>query len=179
MLVSVLGFGSIWTRRSRKDAPLGQEFSPRQLVYYNTTGVKVGEKIHSRPRVYGIARFNGVSGCRPDSQDKMLNKVFECEPPCVWNGHPKILFNTLLAKPERPDAYLVVVRSEVIGIVPNDSAWLAAGASVISFSECGQDQEAMVVMPAFGWIRGGSGTMFLEPTAARPWHAHWVPSTVA
>jgi hypothetical protein len=178
MLVSVLGFGSIWTRRSRNGAPSGHEFCPRHLVYYNTTGVRVGGKLHSRPRVYGVARFNGVSGCRPDSHDKMLNKVFECEPPCTWNGHPKILFNRLLAKPAQPDAYLVVVTSELIGGVLNDSDWLARGANVISFSECGRDQEVMVVMPAFGWIRGGHGTMFLEPTAARPWHAHWVPSTV-
>ncbi|MBY0502748.1 MAG: hypothetical protein K2X03_02485 [Bryobacteraceae bacterium] len=179
MLVSALGFGSIWTRRSRKDAGADDEFSPRQLAYYNTTGVAVGGRIRSRPRLYGVARFNGVTGCRPDSPDKMLNKVFDCEPPCIWNGHPKILFNRLLERPERPDAYLVVVKSGLIGGITNDGTWLAAEASVISFSECGSDQEVMVLMPPFGWLRGGVGTLFLEPAAGRPWQAHWAVSTVA
>jgi hypothetical protein len=47
---------------------------------------------------------------------------------------------------------------------------------LISFSECGADQEVMAVMPAYGWVRGVLGTFFLEPVAARPWEARLVLS---
>ncbi len=72
MLVSVLGFGSIWTRRSSSEARIQERFDPRELVYYNTTGVEVEGKIRNRPRVYGVARFNGNSGLRPDCCPRML-----------------------------------------------------------------------------------------------------------
>src|SRR5437868_5493876 len=141
MLISVLGFGSIWTRRAgvrRGDA-----------AYYNTTGVAVSDRIRHRPRVYGVARFNGNSGFRPDCMHRMIHKVFECEPPCVWAGRNKILFKSLLARPEKPDAYLVVVTVEQTGGVDTDQGgtWLHAGAQVISFSECREAQEVMLIMP--------------------------------
>lgn len=175
MLVSVLGFGSIWTRRLRHTDCIAQPFSPRNVAYYNTTGVPVGGRIRNRPRIYGIARYNAVSGFRPDQQDRMLGRVFECNPPCVWQGHPKIFLNALRAKPERPDAYLVVLRSAEFGAIAAADPWLSADGQVISFSQDGPTQEAMVVLPAFSWVRCGKGTLFLEPLAGHPWRASWVP----
>jgi len=46
----------------------------------------------------------------------------------------------------------------------------------LQVSECGSDQEVMVVMPPYGWVRGVLGTFFLEPLAARPWEARLVLS---
>ena len=176
MLVSVLGFGSIWTRRSQSRARIQEPFEPRELAYYNTTGVEVEGKIRNRPRVYGVARFNGNSGFRPECCPRMLCKVFDCEPPCTWNGHKKVLFKTLLRRPEKPDAYLVVVKAEQTGGAIKRGNWLDSETTLISFSECGADQEIMVVMPAYSWVRGVLGTFFLEPMAARPWEARLVLS---
>ena len=174
MLISVLGFGSIWTLRSARKARAQERFDPRDLAYYNTTGVDVGGKLRNRPRVYGVARFNGNGGFRPEFWHRMLYRVFDCEPPCAWNGHQKVLFKRLLRKPETPDAYLVVVKSEQTGGVIKGGDWLNRETTLISFSECGADQEVMVVMPAYGWVRGVLGTFFLEPLAARPWEARLV-----
>src|SRR6266511_1762318 len=124
MLVSVLGFGSIWTRRSQSKSRTQERFDPSELAYYNTAGVAVEGKIRNRPRVYGVARFNGNSGLRPDCCPRMLYKVFDCEPPCTWNGHKKILFKTLLRRPEKPDTYLVVVKAEQTGGVIKHGDWL-------------------------------------------------------
>ena len=101
MLISVLGFGSIWTLRSVRKARAQERFDTRKLAYYNTTGVEVAGKLRNRPRVYGVARFNGNSGFRPECWHRMLYKVFDCEPPCTWNGHQKVLFKRLLRKPEK------------------------------------------------------------------------------
>ena len=176
MLISVLGFGSIWTLRSARKARAQERFDPRDLAYYNTTGVYVGGKLRNRPRVYGVARFNGNGGFRPEFWHRMLYRVFDCEPPCAWNGHQKVLFKRLLRKPETPDAYLVVVKSEQTGGVIKGGDWLNRETTLISFSECGADQEVMVVMPAYGWVRGVLGTFFLEPMAARPWEGRLVLS---
>ena len=176
MLVSVLGFGSIWTRRIPAEVRAEERFDPRELAYYNTTGVEVSGKVRNRPRVYGVARFNGNSGFRPECWHRMLYKVFDCEAPCTWNGHKKILFKTLLRGPEKPDAYLVVVKSEQTGGIAKRRDWLHSETTLISFSECGADQEVMVVMPPYSWLRGVLGTFFLEPAAARPWEARLVLS---
>ena len=176
MLISVLGFGSIWTLRFARKARAHEPFDARDLAYYNTTGVEVGGKLRNRSRVYGVARFNGNCGFRPECWRHGLYKVFDCEPPCTWNGHQKVLFKRLLRKPETPDAYLVVVKSEQTGGVIKGGDWLPNETTLISFSECGADQEVMVVMPAFGWVRGALGTFFLEPVPARPWEARLVLS---
>ena len=176
MRISVLGFGSIWTLRSARKARAEERFDTRDLAYYNTTGVDVGGKLRNRPRLYGVARFNGNSGFRPECWHRMLYKVFDCESPCTWNGHKKILFKTLLRGPEKPDAYLVVVKSEQTGGIAKRGDWLHSETTLISFSECGADQEVMVVMPPYSWLRGVLGTFFLEPAAARPWEARLVLS---
>ena len=160
MLISVLSFGSLWSGRA-------------DAAYYNTTGVAVEGKIRNRPRTYGVARFNGRSGFRPDWTERMISEVFECEPPCIWNGHKKVLFTRLLDAPSRPDAYLVTVTAERTGGIDTHGAspWLHSDVQVISFSECGEQQEVMLVMPAYTWIRGRLGTFFLEPRRQKPWAA--------
>ena len=56
--------------------------------------------------------------------------------------------------------------------------WLHHEGRLISFSECKERQEAMLVMPAYTWVRGRLGTFFLEPDARKPWHARLVLSAV-
>ena len=174
MLISVLGFGSIWTRRAVEAV----QSRPLDAAYYNTTGVHVGGTLRNMPRVYGLARFNGNSGFRPDRAFEALGKVFDCEAPCTWDGIPKVLFKMRLHRPARPDAYLVTVTAGQSGGINTDpsAAWLHPHAHVISFSECRDQQEAMLVIPAFAWIRGGLGTFFLEPHAQKPWKARLVLS---
>ena len=160
MLISVLSFGSLWSGRA-------------DAAYYNTTGVAVEGKIRNRPRIYGVARFNGRSGFRPDWTERMISKVFECEPPCVWNGHNKVLFTRLLAAPARPDAYLVTVTAAQTGGIEMHGAspWFQSDVQMISFSEGGEQREVMLVMPPYTWIRGRLGTFFLEPKRLKPWVA--------
>ena len=45
----------------------------------------------------------------------MINRVFECAEPSVWMGYNKLLFKRMVTVGERPDWFLVVVRSEVTG----------------------------------------------------------------
>ena len=178
MLVSILGFGSIWTRRVAKYVHHADHVGASGIAYYNTTGVLVGDRLRNRSCTYGVARFNGKGGFRPDCVHQMMQRVFECEPPCTWNGYNKVFFKFLLARQERPDAYLVVVTAEQSGGINKGQAggWLHHDAQLISFSECRGQQEVMLIMPAFSWVRGRLGTFFIEPVAQRPWEARLVLS---
>ena len=60
MLVSVIGFGSVWRQRL--------ECSGRvcPAVYYNTTGVMVKSGVRQRPQICGYARFDAIGGFNPN-----------------------------------------------------------------------------------------------------------------
>ncbi len=179
MLISVLGFGSIWTRRVARDASNPAEVRISETAYYNTTGVLVGDKFRNRPCIYGVARFNGNCGFRPDCIHRMLQTVFECESPCVWDGHNKVLFKKLLGSSGKPDAYLVTITADQSGGINRDQAggWLHHDAHLISFSECAGQQEVLLVMPPYTWVRGRLGTFFMEPVAQKPREARLILSS--
>ncbi len=107
MLVTVTGFGSVWRRRFGKNQSDPRRFA--RAAYFNTTGVPVNGKIRTRPRIVGHVRFNGVGGFDPNRPLGMINSVFECAGPCIWQGQNKILFKRMLLAPQQPDYFLVVV----------------------------------------------------------------------
>lgn len=170
MLVTITGFGSVWRRRFGKD-----ENDPKRFVraaYFNTTGVPVNGVIRTRPKIPGHVRFNGVGGFDPNRPLQMINSVFECADPCVWNGQNKLLFERMLPAPQAPDYFLVVVRAADVGRVNVGSpAWRSEGTLLISFSECGNQQEVMLLMPLLGWLRTDAGKYVLCPFISWPWNA--------
>jgi hypothetical protein len=102
----------------------------------------------------------------------MINRVFECDEPCVWRGQNKILFKRMLAAPRQPDCFLVVAKQSEIGRLHiGNVGWKSADGLLISFSECGDAQEIMLLLPAGGWLRTDIGKFTLQPMAARPWMA--------
>jgi len=170
MLVTLTGFGSIWRRRFGANPNDPRRFA--RAAYFNTTGVPVHGKIRTRPKVVGHARFNGVGGFDPNAPLRMLNSVFECAEPCTWQGQIKVLFKRILPAPQQPDYLLVVARSREVGHVDvGSTAWRSEGTLLISFSECGRQQEAMLLMPPGSWLRTDVGTFVLRPFVSWPWSA--------
>lgn len=170
MLVTVTGFGSVWRRRFEKNESDPKRFA--RAAYFNTTGVKVNGEIRTRPKIVGHIRFNGVGGFDPNRPLAMINSVFECAEPCVWNEQNKVLFKRVLPAPELPDYFLVVVKSGEVGHLDLGSpAWRSEGTLLISFSECRDQQEAMLLMPAGGWLRTDLGRFELNPFISWPWSA--------
>ncbi len=168
MLITVTGFGSVWRRRFGKGPEDRSRFA--RAAYYNTTGVVVNGVMRTRPKIIGHARFNGIGGFNANYPSRMLGRVFECAEPCVWSGQNKVLFEQVLRTPERPDYFLVAVRPEQVGhLDPTQPAWKSDDSLLLSFSEWHDEQEAMILMPAYAWLRSSLGTFFLEPSALRPW----------
>lgn len=170
MLVTVTGFGSVWRRRFGKDENDPKRFA--RAAYFNTTGVPVNGRIRTRSKILGHVRFNGIGGFDPNHPLSMINTVFECAEPCVWNGQNKVLFKRMLPTPEPSDYFLVVVRAAEVGrLEVGSTAWRSEGTLLISFSECREQQEAMLLMPPAGWLRSDVGRFVLHPFVSWPWSA--------
>ena len=170
MLVTVTGFGSVWRKRFGKDPSDPKRFA--RAAYFNTTGVPVGGGIRTRPKIKGHVRFNGVGGFDPNYPLRTLNTVFECAEPCIWQGQNKVLFKRMLRTPEQPDYFLVVVKASEVGHIDVGSpAWRSEGTLLISFSECRDRQEAMLLMPPDAWLRTALGRFALRPFVNWPWSA--------
>jgi len=170
MLVTVTGFGSVWRRRFGKNKRDAKRFA--RAAYFNTTGVQVNGAIRTRPKIVGHARFNGVGGFDPNHPLAMINCVFECADPCVWQGQNKVLFRRMLPTPQSPDYFLIVVRASEIGHLDVGSpAWRSEGTLLISFSEWRDQQEAMLLMPLDSWLRTGLGRFVVRPFVSWPWSA--------
>lgn len=177
MLVSVTGFGSVWRRRFGKNPEDPRRFA--RGVYYNTTGIDIARTIRQRPQIVGYARFNGCGGFNLNRPSQMIDQVFECAEPCVWQGLNKLLFKRLLNAPEKPDGFLVVARAQLFGKLRIGRAdWRPADTWLISLSESHDQQEAMLLMSAHSWIQTELGRFDLEPEARRPWLARLVLASV-
>jgi hypothetical protein len=169
VLVAVTEFGSVWRRRFSKNEHDLNRFA--HGAYFNTTGVMVNGHVRQRPLILGYAKFNGVGGFDPNFPSRMINRVCECADVCVWNGENKLLFRRLLPHGEVPDLFLVVARPDVTGrLLMGSEDWRSDDTWLLAFSEDGQRQEAMLLMPAHGWISSVLGKFVLEPTAT-PWIA--------
>lgn len=170
MLVTITGFGSVWRRRFGKDESDSKRFV--RAAYFNTTGVPVNGTIRTRPKIAGHVRFNGIGGFDPSRPLAMIDSVFECAEPCIWNGQNKVLFERLLATPQTPDFFLVVVRTAEVGRLDLGSqTWRSEDTLVISFSECRDRQEAMLLMPKGSWLRADLGKFEIRPFVSWPWSA--------
>jgi hypothetical protein len=173
MLVTVTGFGSVWRRRFGKNPDDAQRFA--RGVYYNTTGIAIAGTLRQRPRITGYARFHACGGFDPHHFSRSIGRVFECADPCVWQGDNKLLFQRALPTPEKPDAFLVVARPERTGrLMIGSAGWRSSETWLLAFSECSDQQEAMLLMPAHSWIQSELGRFVLEPEATRPWRARLV-----
>jgi hypothetical protein len=173
MLVSVTSFGSLWRYRFNKDQNDKRRFV--HGVFYNTTGIRIAGAIRQRPKIVGYARFHQCSGFDSHHPSRMVGRVFDCAEPCVWEGINKLLFQSVLRRPELPERFLVITRPELTGRLQIGSAgWRSPDTWLISFSECRGDQQAMFLMSAESWITTELGRFVLMPNQDRPWQARLI-----
>jgi len=161
MFVTVEGFGSIWSKRTR----------PGRIAYYNTTGIPVDGKLRHRSELFGQMRFNEIGGFNSKLVERNFGRVFQCTGDLRATG-VCLVFRHLLECPVDPDYFLFTVTSDRTGFLPVGwYGWKSDGVLLISFSQFQQRQEAMLLMPAHSWIRGALGWFIAEPVAHTSWRA--------
>lgn len=108
-------------------------------------------------------------GFRPDTSHKMLNRVFETDPlPNEWDGRRKLFLRGVAHGNAVPELYLVSLSSDDIGAIDRRQAWMCERGSALSFSDYNDKQQALVLLPAYGWIQSATGTRYLIPKSGRP-----------
>jgi len=166
--VTIEGFGSIWSRRTR---PASLNPKRQRIAYYNTTGVTVGGKVRPRSRIFGQLRFNGAGGFIAAGIERNIGRIFQCSAELDGTVH-KLVFHHLLDKPQPPDFFMVAVTSNCTGLLPIESEhWKSGGVLLFAVSQSKESQEAILLMPAHSWFRGGLGTFIADPERHRPWRA--------
>ena len=167
MFVTVTNFGSVWRVK------YGESGRTKRAVtaFFNTTGVDVDGKVRPRSKIGGDIRFNNAGGFNPHRYLGMINRVFDCEEPSVWQNRNRVLFKSVLAEPREPDYLLVVVRSCELGRLDLTTSWRDSNTVLISFSEANEQQEAMLLMRPDAWIRSNLGVYRLRPFENWFWSA--------
>ena len=163
MIIGLEGFGSVWSTRNAAVT--------ERIAFYNTTGIVLDGKLRHRSRVFGQIRFNAMGGFNPQHIEANIGRVFESAG-FRDGSSPCLLLHHRLSRPLQPDYYLFRVTSEDTGILEVDRAgWKSEAVVLLSLSQFREQQEAMLLVPIHGWIRGALGRYIAEPSAVRPWRA--------
>ena len=163
MIIGLEGFGSVWSNRNAAVT--------ERIAFYNTTGIMLDGRLRHRSRLFGQVRFNGIGGFNPKHIEANIGRVFKSAG-FRDGGSPCLLLHHLLSRPLQPDYYLFRVISEDTGILEVDRAgWKSEAVVLLSLSQFREQQEAMLLVPVYGWIRGALGRFIAEPSAVRPWRA--------
>jgi hypothetical protein len=94
----------------------------------------------------------------------MIGRVFECAEPTVWMGSNKLLFKYILKTGERSDRFLIATNAQAVGqLAVGEQGWHSGDVWLLSFSECGGEQESMLLMSIGQWVRTSLGLFVLEP----------------
>ena len=94
MLVKILGFGSNWWARFGRD-PLDRYRFTKHAAYFNSTGVRCGNKMKRYWIVPGLIRFNGIGDFNPHFPNRSLGETFECADIGFACGGNRLLFRQI------------------------------------------------------------------------------------
>ncbi len=157
MSVKILGFGSNWWGRFGRNPSDACRYT-RHAAYYNSAGVRCGQKIKRHWIVPGLIRFNGVGDFDPRFASRAIGETFWCSDMEFACGGNRILFVRRTAKTTVPDRYLVVASGERFGVFDFEtSCWKSEFAEPVSISQLRDSQEAMLLMSDGDWVRTGLG----------------------
>ena len=163
MIIGLEGFGSVWSTRNGAVT--------ERTAFYNTTGIMLDGRLRHRSRLFGQVRFNGIGGFNPRHIEANIGRVF-ASARFRDGGSSCLLLHHRLSRPLPPDYYLFRVISEDTGMLEVDRAgWKSDGVVLLSLSQFREQQEAMLLVPVYGWIRGALGRFIAAPSGDRPWRA--------
>ncbi len=157
MLVQVLSFGTNWWARFGRDVDDPHRFT-RHAAYYNSTGVRCGNKVRRHWITSGLIRFNGAGDFNPNFPDRAIGRTYVCSDLGQAFGGNRLLFERKATKSAPPHCYLVVVSSDIHGQIDfTSSVWKSIFSQVIAASHLREKQETMLLMRPGDWVQTSSG----------------------
>ena len=170
MRVRMISFGSNWWAAHSRDTDDPYRYS-RNSAWFNSAGLKYGQRLRFCWVVPGQIRFNSSSRFNPEFKARTTGKTFECDLPRIYGGKVHLLV-TRPATNCNPDAYLVTLNEGVHGLIDfDDPDWRSPGVFPISVSLRPPRYEAMVLMNANAFVRTDKGEWRLSSD-----HCKLIPS---
>jgi hypothetical protein len=168
MSVKILGFGSSWWTRFGRNPEDPWRFT-RHAAYYNSAGVRCGNKVRRHWIVPGLVRFNGFGDFNPHFATRSIGGIFQCTDPVFAYGGNRVLLAARAPTAEVPDWYLVVISSELHGNVDfADPESKSETTLPVAVSQLRGQQEALMLMEPGDWIRSSLGIWQLGGSAKLP-----------
>jgi hypothetical protein len=160
MIIRIVSLGCNWWGRPGVDPDDPYQFT-RSAAYFNSTGVRCGNKIRRHWVVDGLIRFNGVSDFDPQRPLNCIGRTYLCSDLTIWASGNRILFHNS-ATGKSPDTCLVTLTSDEHGIIDYTiPGWKSTNVKPIAVSQLRQQQEAMFLMNPGDWIRTNCGVWCL------------------
>lgn len=151
MIVQVLSFGSLWSQ-SRRDAS----------IVWNTTGVPSASGVRSCAKQFGQIRLPAGHAQRVHATAGTPITTWVSSALADFDGMRTLHLIRPSDRGQSPDAYVVVQRGGGVGRL-GPGSWDERTTELLSLSEHRGQQEAMLLMRAFGWLRGDTGYAILVP----------------
>jgi hypothetical protein len=157
MLVKTLHFGCNWWARFGANAADPHRYT-RHAAYYNSTGIRCGNKIRRHWIVPGMIRFNGVGDFNPHLPSRSLGHTFLTSDVDSLFGGNRLLLKRKMPDSAIPDWHLVVISQSLHGRIDfRCRAWKSRNTIVVSASQLRQTQEAMLLMKPGDWVETACG----------------------
>jgi len=165
MLVRIISLGCNWWGRPGNDPQDPRRFT-RSAAYFNSTGVRCGNKVRRHWIVGGVVRFNGASEFNPGRPLSCLNRTFFCSEVTRWARGNRILFHHSVSN-KSPDFFLITLSSEENGLIEwRVPQWKSNGVRLIAISQLRQRQQGMFLMQPGDWIKTNCGVWCLTATGS-------------
>src|SRR5258708_29430320 len=152
MLIKMVGFGSSWWARCGRK-PHDRYRHTRHAAYFNSAGVRCGNKVRRHWILPGLIRFNGVGDFNPRFPRRSVGETFECTDLAFARGGNRLLFLRKAVAGVPPDCYLIAVSSDRCGPFNfHESSWKSESVTPIAGSCLGDQQEAMLLVKPLGFV---------------------------
>lgn len=149
MILQIVSLGSLW-----------QESERHHL--FNTTGIECCGRVASRAKIFGHIRFNCVPLHRLWATGKLLGSKWKASNVGERSGANTIHCSAVAGRREVPDLYVVTISEQLVGTLAAGSI-ASDNVRLISFSERGSRQEAMLLARNFASVAGEKASAVFAP----------------
>lgn len=167
MRVRIVSLGSNWWSAHLRDAADPCCFR-RNAAWFNSAGLKYGNRLRLCWVYAGQVRFNQSSGFNPEFPNRVLGRSFECDEPNRMHGRVHMLVKRELPQDEQVDRYVVTFTERMCGPIRfQEPHWKSADVRLISVSVRRDRYEVMALLGAADWIDSTVGTWMLSQDCSR------------
>lgn len=162
MRVRIVSLGSNWWSAHPRDVADPSCFR-RSAAWFNSAGLKYGNRLRLCWVYPGQVRFNQSSGFNPEFPNRVLGRSFECCLPNRMHGRTHLLVTRSLNRTEEVDRSLVTLTEQKCGLIRFQKPhWKSDHLQLISVSLRRDRYEVMALMSATDWIESSVGTWVLS-----------------